>query len=297
MTSPTSPESPLKSAEWLLSHLADPLVRVLDCRYALNDPLVGRIAYLEGHVPGAIYADLETDLSGPVQPHGAGGRHPLPDPATLAAWLGSVGIGNDSVVVAYDDPSTGQGFYAARAWWLLRWLGHPRVYVLDGGWPAFLAAGGQPGTAEPDFAPTTFTPDVQPDMVATAEDVAGREAGTLLIDSRAPNRYRGEVEPLDRKAGHIPGAVNREWAGALDEGGHWRDAGAQAARLNAGDASTITYCGSGVSATPNLLARELAGVPLGPQNRLYAGSWSDWVSEGARPVATGEEAEARGPKP
>lgn len=281
--------SPLKTAGWLIEHLGKPRLRVLDCRYALTDPLVGRIAYLEGHVPGAIYADLETDLSGPVRPDGAGGRHPLPDPAALAAWLGSVGIGNDSVVVAYDDPGTGQGFYATRAWWLLRWLGHREVYVLDGGWPAYLAAGGEASTADPDPAPTTFTPDVHWEMVATAEDVANREPGTLLIDARAPARYRGEVEPLDRKAGHIPGAMNREWAGALDERGHWRDGAAQAERLGAGGAPTVTYCGSGVSATPNLLARELAGVPLGPDNRLYAGSWSDWVSDDGRPVATGEE--------
>lgn len=285
----TTPESPLKSAAWLVEHLADPRVRVLDCRYALTDPLVGRIAYLEGHVPGAVYADLETDLSGPVQPDGAGGRHPLPAPETLAAWLGSAGVGNDSVVVAYDDPGTGQGFYATRAWWLLRWLGHRQVYVLDGGWPAFLAAGGQPSTDEPNHPPTTFTPDVRWEMVATAEDVGNRDAGTLLIDARAPARYRGDVEPLDRKAGHIPGAVNREWAGALDGSGRWRDGETQAARLNAGEGPTITYCGSGVSATPNLLARELAGVPLGPQNRLYAGSWSDWISDDVRPVATGEE--------
>lgn len=296
MTAPETPlpESPLKAAAWLVEHLSDPQVRVLDCRYALTDPLVGRIAYLEGHVPGAVYADLETDLSGPVQPDGSGGRHPLPDPRALAIWLGSVGIGNDSVVVTYDDPSTGQGFYASRAWWLLRWLGLSRgtqgqVYVLDGGWPAFLAAGGQPSTDEPNHASTTFTPDVQWEMVATARDVQNLDAGTLLIDARAPARFRGDVEPLDRKAGHIPGAVNREWVGALDERGRWRDAEAQATRLDAGDSSTVTYCGSGVSATPNLLARELAGVPLGPKNRLYAGSWSDWVSDDGRAVATGEE--------
>jgi thiosulfate/3-mercaptopyruvate sulfurtransferase len=282
------PESPLKPAVWLVEHLHDPQVRVLDCRYALTDPLVGRIAYLSGHVPGAVYADLETDLSGPVRPGGAGGRHPLPDPEVLAAWLGSVGIGQGSVVVAYDDPGTGQGFYAARAWWLLRWLGHRQVHVLDGGWPAFLAAGGEPSTEEPTPVPATFTPDVQAEMVASAEDVANRDAGTLLIDSRAPARYRGDVEPLDRKAGHIPGAVNREWAGALDEGGRWQGGEAQAARLDAGETPTIVYCGSGVSATPNLLARELAGVPLGPRNRLYAGSWSDWVSDDGRAVATGD---------
>lgn len=288
MAAPTLP-TPLVSVSWLRAHLRDPRVRVLDARYALNDPLTGRIAYLGGHVPGAVYADLETDLSGPVQPDGAGGRHPLPDPAALAAWLGSVGVGNDSLVVCYDDPSTGQGFYAARAWWLLRWLGHAGVAVLDGGWPAWVAAGGEVSTDDPSPTPVTFVPDVQADFVATAADVQARGAGTVLIDSRAPGRYRGEVEPIDRKAGHIPGAVNRDWTGALDGSGHWRDAGAQAARLDAGGAPTVTYCGSGVSATPNLLARELAGVPLGPDNRLYAGSWSDWISDDARPVATGED--------
>ena len=287
MTMP--PSSPLTSADWLRAHLNDANVRVLDCRYALNDPLTGRIAYLGGHVPGAVYADLETDLSGPLTEDGAGGRHPLPDPETLAAWLGSVGIGNDSVVVCYDDPSTGQGFYAARAWWLLRWLGHAQVSVLDGGWPAWVAAGGEVSTEDPDVSPATFTPHVRADLVATAQDVQQRPAGTLLIDSRAPARYRGEVEPIDRKAGHIPGAVNREWAAALDEGGHWRAGTEQATRLDTGDAPTVTYCGSGVSATPNLLARELAGVPLGPDNRLYAGSWSDWISDDARPVATGDD--------
>ncbi|CAM4210222.1 sulfurtransferase [Deinococcus marmoris] len=281
--------SPLKSAEWLVAHLQDANLRVLDCRYALTDPLVGRIAYMEGHVPGASYADLETDLSGPVQENGAGGRHPLPDPAALAQWLGSVGIGNGSVVVAYDDPSTGQGFYAARAWWLLRWLGHTQVYVLDGGWPAYLEAGGAVDAADPEHAPATFNPDVQPGFVATAGDVQSRAPDTLLIDSRAPARYRGETEPMDMKAGHIPGAVNRDWSGALDAAGHWQGGGLQADRLDAGNAPTIIYCGSGVSATPNLLARELAGVPLGPDNRLYGGSWSDWISDDARAVALGEE--------
>lgn len=280
---------PLISAANLLSLLNAPNLRVLDCRYALSDPLVGRIAYLEWHVPGAIYADLETDLSGPVQPGGAGGRHPLPDPQHLAEWLGSVGVDNDSLVVCYDDPSTGQGFYAARAWWLLRWLGHTQAAVLDGGWPAYLAAGGAVSTDEPAHSAAVFTPHVQPDMLATAQDVQERGAEVALIDSRAPERYRGEVEPLDKKAGHIPGAMNRNWAATLDATGHWQSAEAQAQRLNFGDAPTITYCGSGVSATPNLLARELAGVPLGTQNRLYAGSWSDWISDDTRKVATGAE--------
>ena len=282
--------SPLRTAQWLREQLAAaPELRVLDCRYLLSDPLLGRLAYLEGHVPGAVYADLETDLSGSVQPSGAGGRHPLPDPAALAAWLGSVGIGNDSTVICYDDPSTGQGFYASRAWWLLRWLGHREVYVLDGGWPAYVAAGGEVSVEEPEPQATTFIPEVQAGFVATAEDVQGRSPGTVLIDARAPERYRGETEPLDQKAGHIPGAVNRPFSTGLDGGGQFRPGEEQAERLGVGGAPTITYCGSGVSATPNLLARELAGVPLGPDNRLYAGSWSDWVSDDARPVAAGDE--------
>lgn len=279
---------PLKSAEWLLEHLQDDHLRLLDCRYALSDPLLGRLAYMAGHIPGAVYADLETDLSGPVQPSGAGGRHPLPDSQTLAAWLGSVGISNSSVVVCYDDPSTGQGFYASRAWWLLRWLGHREVYVLGGGWPAYLQAGGASTTDEPQPQAATFIPNVQADMVANASDVAGRSSDAVLIDSRAPERYRGEVEPLDKKAGHIPGAINRPFAAGLDGNGQFKPGSEQAARLDVGEGPTIMYCGSGVSATPNLLARELAGVPLGPQNRLYAGSWSDWVSDDTREVATGD---------
>ncbi|MFC4424673.1 sulfurtransferase [Deinococcus navajonensis] len=283
--------TPLVPVSWLLAHRHDPQLRLLDCRYALSDPLLGRLAYLQGHLPGAVYADLETDLSGPVHPDGAGGRHPLPEPEALAAWLAAAGIGNDSAVICYDDPSAGQGFYAARAWWLLRWLGHRQVAVLDGGWPAYLAAGGEVSVAEAQPVATSFMPRVQPDLVASAADVAGRSAGTRLIDSRAPARYRGEVEPLDRKAGHIPGAVNRAWNEALGEDGIYRPASEQAARLGS-TGPTITYCGSGVSAAPNLLARELAGVPLGSDNRLYAGSWSDWVSDDGRPVATGDEAEA-----
>lgn len=287
-----TPPSPLRTAHWLREQLAvnRPDLRVLDCRYALSDPLIGRLAYLEGHVPGAVYADLETDLSGPVQPSGVGGRHPLPDPAALAAWLGSVGVGSGSTVVCYDDPATGQGFYAARAWWLLRWIGHREVYVLDGGWPAYLAAGGKVSVEEATWPAATFIPEVQPGFTATAADVQRRSPGTALIDARAPERYRGEAEPLDKKAGHIPGALNRPFGMGLDESGHFRSAEAQAAHLGLGGAATISYCGSGVSAALGVLARELAGVPLGPDNRLYAGSWSDWISDDARPVATGEEA-------
>ncbi|MDO4262632.1 MAG: sulfurtransferase [Deinococcus sp.] len=281
--------TPLVSAEWLQANLHTPELRLLDCRFDLRDALLGRMAYMEGHIPGAVYADLEMNLSGPVTESGAGGRHPLPEPGALASWLGEQGIGPESWVVCYDAGGA-QGYYAARAWWLLRWLGHTQVAVLDGGLAAWQALGGELTDAEPQHAPATFSAQVQPGFVATAEDVAALPTGTLLIDSRAPERYQGETEPVDRRAGHIPGAVNRTWAEALDESGRFRDAGAQAKRLGAQSGqATVTYCGSGVSATPNLLARELAGVPLGPDNRLYAGSWSDWVSDESRAVTTGHE--------
>jgi thiosulfate/3-mercaptopyruvate sulfurtransferase len=269
----TAPEaSPLRSASWLLSHLKDPGLRLLDCRFVLAQPDAGEAAYRTGHVPGAVYAHLERDLSGPKQAGGAGGRHPLPDPQVLATWLGSVGIGNDSTVLLYDDPAGGNGFYAARAWWLLRWLGHERAYVLDGGLPAYLAAEGRLSTWDSVHRRLLFTPQVQPGWVASAEDVQARTPGTLLVDSRAAARYRGEVEPIDKKAGHVPGAVNRDWAGAQDAYGHWRSGPEQAERLGLADRPVIVYCGSGVSAAANLLALAESGRPPGPDTRLYAGS-------------------------
>lgn len=291
MTLPSSPPlPPLVSADWVVAALAAPTpeLRFLDCRALLSDPAAGEQAYRAGHLPGAIYADLGR-LSGPLQPGGVGGRHPLPEPGALAGWLGEVGIGPDSRVICYDDPLSGQGFYATRAWWLLRWLGHGGVQVLDGGWPAYRAAGGPVSTEAPAHPPQTFTARVQPGFVASAQEVAGRSPDTALIDARAPERYRGETEPLDARAGHIPGALNRPFSAAFGEDGRFLDPEAQAARLGVGGRPTIGSCGSGLSATPNLLARELAGVPLGPDNRLYAGSWSDWVSDPSRPVAVGPE--------
>ncbi|TSA87255.1 sulfurtransferase [Deinococcus detaillensis] len=279
--------SPLISAADFVKQLDHPMLRVLDTRYALADPLSGRLAYGEGHVPNAVFADLETDLSGEVQPSGAGGRHPLPDPQTLADWLGEQGIGGEHQVVIYDDPSTGQGFYAAHAWWLLRWLGHTQVQVLDGGWPAYLAAGGEIITDEPAHAIATFTPDVQQGWLASADEVAALPQSVTLIDSRAAPRYRGDTEPMDKKAGHIPGAVNRDWASGLSAGGTFKAPDEQATRFPAGD--VVLYCGSGVSAAGNLLALAVAGREPGPGVRLYAGSWSDWVSDDTRAVATGEE--------
>ncbi|WP_293913598.1 sulfurtransferase [Deinococcus sp.] len=278
--------SPLISAADFLRLLPDPHLRVLDTRYSLADPLTGRLAYLAGHVPGAVYADLETDLSAEVSPGGAGGRHPLPDPDVLARWLGDQGIGSEHRIVVYDDPSSGQGFYAAHAWWLLRWLGHAAVQVLDGGWPAYQAAGGETGLDDPDFAPVTFTPHVQPGWVLSADEVAARPAHVTLIDARAAERYRGDIEPIDKKAGHIPGAVNLSWSQGLNPDGTFKTAQEQAGRFPAGE--VVLYCGSGVSAAANLLALAQAGREPGPGTALYAGSWSDWVSDDGRPIQLGD---------
>ncbi len=278
--------SPLVDVDWLLRHHRDADVRVVDARFALGQPGAGINAYRAGHVPGAVFLDLERDLSSPVRPDKKGGRHPLPDPHALAAKLGALGIGGGHFVIAYDDPSTGQGFYAAHAWWLLRYLGHDRVAVLDGGLPAWTNAGGTLETDVPNHPTVSFTPRVRNEMIVDADFVASRDERTVLIDSRAGARYRGEVEPLDPKSGHIPGAVNRDWSAGLTADGRWKSSDEQRARFDGLENDLIVYCGSGVSATGNLLALEIAGKT---NARLYAGSWSDWVSDETRPTATGEE--------
>ena len=280
--------TPLVTAEWLLKHREQ--VLLLDCRFSLTDDQAGIEAYRAGHVPGAIYADLTQHLSSIAQESGTGGRHPAPEPEVLAQWLGSIGVSNKTLVVAYDDPQSEQGFYAARAWWLLRWLGHTEVAVLDGGLGAYLAAGGDLTRNEPKITAKIFIANVQSDMLVTAADVVARNEDVVLIDSRSPERFRGENELIDKKAGHIPGAVNLSWIAGLDAQGYFLPPQQQRERLDLADnVPSIMYCGSGVSATPNLLARELMGVPLGKNNQLYLGSWSDWVSDDTRPIAIGDE--------
>ena len=282
------PDSPLVSAAWLLEHNADPTVRVVDARFLLGKPHAGADLYRAGHIPKTVFVDLERDLSAAVRPDRVGGRHPLPAPDVLAARLGALGIGDDHLVIAYDDPQSGQGFYAAHLWWLLRYLGHDAVRVLDGGVTAWTVAGGQleAGTVTPRAA--VFTPKPRLEMLVGADEVQSRSGSTVLIDSRAPERYSGEVEPLDPKAGHIPGAVNVNWAGGMQDG-QWLPGAAQRERFaGVADADQIiVYCGSGVSAGGNLLAMELADLTGA---KLYAGSWSDWVSDPERPIATGSEA-------
>lgn len=284
--------SNLMQADALLSRASDPTLRLLDVRFDLADPAAGRGRYEAGHLPGAAYLHLDDDLSSPVRPDGVGGRHPLPDPGTLADRLGAIGVGTEHEVVAYDDAG---GMIAARAWWLLRWLGHRRVRVLDGGVAAWTAVGGRLVTETPAWPPARFVARPDASMVVDADAVAARleTRGTLLIDARSPERYRGEVEPLDRVAGHVPGAINLPFSGNL-EGGRFLAPDALRRRFAQVEdaAESIVYCGSGVTAAHDALAIAEAGLPL---PRLYAGSWSDWSSRSDLPVATGDEAAAHGP--
>jgi thiosulfate/3-mercaptopyruvate sulfurtransferase len=258
---------------------------VLDCGFDLADPSAGDRAFRAGHVPGARYAHLDHDLSGPKS--GTNGRHPLPAREGFAATAGRWGIAPGTLVVAYDAQG---GPYAARAWWLLRWLGHAEVVVLDGGLAAWRAAGGAIEAGDPPApaAGPAYPAAAEPAMpVVTAEALARRLGRAGLVDARAPERFRGEVEPLDPVAGHIPGAANRFFKANLDAEGRFLPPEALRAAFEAfgtAPSKVVHQCGSGVTACHNLLAMEAAGLT---GSALYAGSWSEWIADPARPVARG----------
>jgi thiosulfate/3-mercaptopyruvate sulfurtransferase len=255
------------SADWLAAHLAE--VVVVDCRFALMEPQLGRQQYEAGHIPGAHYLDLNQDLSAPVGEHG--GRHPLPDVAAFAAKLSQLGVTNTTLVVAYDDSRFA---FAARLWWLLRYLGHDQVAVLDGGWKAWIAKDYPITTDLPVAEPTLFIPQPRSHWLVDINSVKSRKDSTLLIDSREPERYRGDREPIDPVAGHIPGAMNYPWQDITDAAGFVRpDLKAYWDSLQPAE-EVIVYCGSGVTACVNLLGLAIAGI----ESKLYAGSWSDWCS-------------------
>lgn len=271
----------LISAEELLACHQRADVVVVDCRFVLSDPQAGRAAYQAGHIPGARFLDLERDLSGPRSSEG--GRHPLPDPHTFTNALRRIGIDSapPSLVVAYDDQ---RGAFAARLWWLLRWCGHEQVRVLDGGLPAWCRVAGEPLSGELPHVPAgNFVAAPRPELLVDrreVEAIASRlrdgAGGAVLIDSREGRRYRGEEEPIDPVAGHIPGAVNYPWQQATDADGRFLPEAEQRARWGeAADAERIvTYCGSGVTACVNLLSLATVGRD---DARLYVGGWSDWV--------------------
>ncbi len=274
----------LVSVEDLIANLDAPDWCIVDCRHTLTDLEFGRAAYREGHIPGAIFMHLDEDLSGPT--NGQNGRHPLPDPELFAARLGSVGIGNDTQVVAYDDVG---GMYAARLWTMLRWLGHDKAAVLDGGFRAWCDAAQPLEQGTPRRQARRFSPVMQPIMVplALVEAHLG-QSDLLVVDARSPDRFRGENETLDPVGGHIPGAINRFFRDNL-ENGHFKSPDQlreEFLKLVNGRAlsEVVHQCGSGVTACHNLLAMEHAGLG---GSRLYAGSWSEWCADPARPVATG----------
>ena len=279
--------NPLMSTATLRAHLDDPLWIVIDCRFNLMDTEAGRRAYRESHLPGARYAHLDHDLSSPVTP--TTGRHPLPDPARLAQTLGAWGIGNATQVVAYDD--MGGMLAAARLWWLVRWLGHERVAVLDGGFSAWQRAG-LPLTAElPTAQPATFTAQPNDRLWLTTAQVLALSPENVVLDARGAARFRGEMEPIDPVAGHIPGAVNLPTENNLTADGRFLPQAELRARFATAlgerpPTSVVHSCGSGVTACHNLLAMEVAGLH---GSRLYAGSWSEWIRDPERPVAIGAE--------
>ncbi len=270
------PPSPLVSIDWLQARLGQPDLVVVDCRFSLMEPEAGQAAYESGHIPGAVYFHLSRNLSGPVQPSGRGGRHPLPDIEKFVETLEASGIGPQTTVVAYDNSRFA---FAARLWWLLRYLGHDGVAVLDGGFQGWQDQGYPIETESPAPRSQTFTPQVRENWVVDKAGVESRQnlKNIVLVDSRSGDRYRGEREPIDPVAGHIPGAVNRFWQEVTDEQGYGRSPQEQRDRWRElGDVEEIVvYCGSGVTACVNLLSLALAEIPPG---KLYAGSWSDWCS-------------------
>jgi thiosulfate/3-mercaptopyruvate sulfurtransferase len=278
----------LISPQQLAARQEQPGLVILDCRFALEDTSYGQRSYANGHIAGSFFADLERDLSGPVS-KGKTGRHPLPDAQTLVERLQYWGINQDSDVVLYDD---GPGAFAARAWWLLAWLGkRDGVFILDGGLKAWHAAGLPLSLDAPDKKPGHFAGQPDDSLVLSAEQLQARleEPELTLIDARAEARFRGEVEPIDPVAGHIPGAQCAAFNENLGPDGHFLPAEQLRQRFaeklqGRAPESLVAYCGSGVTACHNLFALCLAGYPLGG---LYAGSWSEWITDPSREVATG----------
>lgn len=276
----------LVSAEETAAHLQDADWVICDCRHELSDYSAGYRAYRAGHIPGARFLHLDVDLSGPKT--GLNGRHPLPHPSTFCLRLGALGIDNTKQVVAYDDSG---GVFAARLWWMLRWVGHDRAAVLDGGWAAWNRAKLPTTVAQPEIQPGTFTGRARPRTTADSAEIlsALQNRQSCLIDARSKDRFQGENETLDPVAGHIPGALNRFFKSNLGEDGRFKPGTALktefTAMLNGHTPENVIHqCGSGVTACHNLLAMEIAGLG---GSRLYPGSWSEWISDRRRPIAVG----------
>ncbi len=271
--------------EWLVEQLHNEQVVMVDCRFELGNPDKGEKLYREGHIPGAYYFDLEKQLSAPVSTHG--GRHPLPDINQFKLEIEKAGIDHTKTVVAYDD---GEGQFASRFWWLLTYVGHQKVYVLNEGFKGWLEERYPTTKVVPEVKSATFDVTIQEDMLASYDEVKEvideQKRSPKLVDSRDKARYLGEIEPIDRIPGHIPGAINKFWGEGL-ENGSFKKSEEQKQRFADLDQNEpiIVYCGSGVTAAPNYIALKMAGFQ---QVKLYVGSYSDWVSYNENPVAKGE---------
>lgn len=282
------PYTTLISTEELYQHLTDPDWVMVDCRFSLDDTEQGRREYWQAHIPGAVYAHLDEDLSGPIIP-GQTGRHPLPDIDATARTFSSWGIDSAAQVVAYDN---GNGSIAARLWGMLRWLGHEAVAVLDGGWALWQSQGRPSRSGRETRSPRSFTPQPRPELLVDAAEVEAIRSNPAwrLIDSRSGETYRGEKAGYDPIAGHIPGAVSAPLLENVGPDGRFLPKEQLRARFEklVGDtpaAQTVFYCGSGVTANHNALAFAHAGLG---EARVYVGSWSDWITDPNRPIATGE---------
>jgi thiosulfate/3-mercaptopyruvate sulfurtransferase len=259
--------------------------RVVDCRFNLLQPEKGRQDYLNGHIPGAVFADLDRDLAGTVTADS--GRHPLPAVDDFAACIRNWGISNETQVVVYDG---GNGAIAARLWWMLRWLGHENVALLDGGLGAWLAAGGELESHEPDIAVAKFNPHPDQSLIATTEEISAGVAGGMefnLLDARDAVRFAGQSEPIDPVAGHIPGAINLPLTENIGADGLWRPASDlrqvwQEALAGKERLPLTAMCGSGVTACHLVLSAQIAGLP---EPKVYVGSWSEWIRDDSRPLA------------
>jgi thiosulfate/3-mercaptopyruvate sulfurtransferase len=275
------------SAKWLLDHIKNPNLVIIDCRFWLGQAEKGYEEYQKNHIPGAYFLDLEKDLSAPVRKHG--GRHPLPSIEVFVQTLSKVGIDSSKQIIMYDDQG---GAMASRLWWMLKYVGHTNAAILEEGFSNWKKKGYPTTTEIPQATYTTFVADIQENMIATMEEVKEKLGNdrVLLLDSRSEERYLGVKEEVDPVAGHIPGAILENWQNRLTEDGVWKSKEEQSKSLKRfvnTDKEIIVYCGSGVTACANILALDEIGL----QPRLYAGSWSDWITYENNPVKIGEENE------
>lgn len=279
--------SEIVSVDWLAEQMKENPENtvIVDVRFQLTDDEAGRKMYLDGHIPNAVYLDLNKDLSEKAAKHG--GNHPLPDMDTFTAKIGHIGIHNDTTVVVYGQDND---MFAGRLWWLLRYVGHEKVYILDGGFDEWVSQGHEVSTDIPKLEAKTFKPNIREDEAVDIEQLKEKldNKSAILIDSRGKDRYLGKTEPLYAKAGHIPGAKNYFWKNVLDEEGKWKSKEALAENFKEvpKNKEIIVSCGSGVSATPNVLALKAAGFE---NVKLYPGSFSDWISYEENEVEKKEE--------